>query len=265
LEEIAGIMGPVPRWFQLYAGKNPDVACSMIRRAEASGYAALVVTVDLPLLGWREAELSNAYLPLLEGQGIANHLSDPVFRSQLPKPPEEDLEGAIARVLDSFVNPRFRWADIDSIRRQTRLPMLLKGILHPEDARLALDHGADGIIVSNHGGRQVDGSVAALDALPLVADAVKGRVPVLMDSGVRRGADVIKALALGAAAVLIGRPYAYALAAAGEAGVRHLIRNLMAEIDLQVGLSGLQSIKQIDRSLLEPTALGHQPRALPER
>ncbi|MBI4419444.1 MAG: alpha-hydroxy-acid oxidizing protein [Gemmatimonadetes bacterium] len=252
LEEIARILAPSPRWLQLYAGKNRDVACSMIRRAEAAGYGAIAVTVDLPLLGWREGELRNAYLPFLEGHGIANYVSDPVFRAQLARPPEEDLQAAITHVLDSFVNPRFTWADIDWIRSLTRLPLLLKGILHPDDARAALDHGADGIIVSNHGGRQVDGSVAALDALPLVCGAVKQRVPVLMDSGIRRGADIVKALALGATAVLVGRPYAYALAVAGEDGVRHMIRNLIAEFDLQLGLSGCRSVKEVDRALLGP-------------
>ena len=254
IEEIAGIMGNAARWFQLYAGRSRDVMASMIRRAESSGYGALVVTLDTTMLGWRETDLWHAYLPFLAGEGIANYLSDPVFLAGLAKPPREDPQGAVMEWLRIFVNPSFSWLDVQFIRGVTKLPLLLKGILHPEDAELAIGCGVDGIIVSNHGGRQVDGAVAALDALPLVADAVGGRVPVLMDSGIRRGADVLKALALGAAAVLVGRPYAFALAAAGEAGVRHVIRNLRADIDLELGLSGRRSVEEVDRSLVSPTA-----------
>jgi lactate 2-monooxygenase len=254
LEEVAGLMGAAPHWFQLYPGTNRDVMSSMLRRAEAAGYSAVVVTLDTTMLGWREVDLQQAYLPFLQGQGLANYFSDPAFRAALPNPPEEDPRSAILYFLSIFVNPRFSWPDIDFLRTQTRLPILLKGILHPADAALALDHGVDGIIVSNHGGRQVDGATAALDALPLVVDAVAGRVPVLMDSGIRRAADVLKARALGATAVLLGRPYAYALAAAGEAGVLQVIRNLMAEIDLELALSGRRSLAEVDRSLLDPAA-----------
>jgi len=250
MEEIAGIMGDAPRWFQLYAGRNREVVTSMIRRAEVAGYRALVVTMDATMLGWREADLTNAYLPFLAGEGIANYLSDPAFLSRLTKSPADDPKAAIAEWLRIFVNPAFGWADVDFIRGVTKLPLLLKGILHPKDADLAVAHGADGVIVSNHGGRQVDGAVGAADALPAVVDAVRGRVPVLMDSGIRRGADVVKALALGAAAVLIGRPYAFALAVAGEAGVRQVIRNLQADIDLELGLSGQRSAREVDGSLL---------------
>jgi lactate 2-monooxygenase len=254
LEEVAGLMGGAPRWFQLYPGTNRDVMSSMLRRAEAAGYSAVVVTLDTTMLGWREVDLQQAYLPFVQGQGLANYFSDPAFRAALPRPPEADPRSAILYFLSIFVNPRFSWPDIDFLRTQTRLPILLKGILHPADAALALDHGVDGIIVSNHGGRQVDGATAALDALPLVAEAVAGRVPVLMDSGIRRAADVLKARALGATAVLLGRPYAYALAAAGEAGVRQVIRNLLAEIDLELALSGRRSLAEVDRSLLDPSA-----------
>jgi lactate 2-monooxygenase len=253
IEEIAAIMGQAPRWFQLYAGRSREVMASMIRRAESAGYSALVVTLDTTMLGWRETDLAHAFLPFLTGEGIANYLSDPVFLAGLAKPPREDLRGAVTEWLRIFVNPSFSWSDVQFIRSATKLPLLLKGILHPADAELAVSHGADGIIVSNHGGRQVDGAVAALDALPVVVDAVRGRVPVLMDSGIRRGADVLKAMALGASAVLIGRPYAFALAAAGEAGVRQVIRNLRADIDLELGLSGRQSVRELDRSLLSPT------------
>jgi lactate 2-monooxygenase len=250
LEEVAGIMGDAPRWFQLYAGRSHEVISSMIRRAETAGYSALVLTLDTTMLGWREADLTNAFLPFLNGDGIANYLSDPAFLARLAKPPKEDPKAAIAEWLRIFVNPSFGWKDVDRIRGITKLPFLLKGIMHPADAELAIQHGADGIIVSNHGGRQVDGAVGAADALPVIADAVRGRVPVLMDSGIRRGADVLKAIALGASAVMIGRPYAFGLAAAGEAGVRHVIRNLQADTDLEMGLSGLRSISEIGPSLL---------------
>jgi isopentenyl diphosphate isomerase/L-lactate dehydrogenase-like FMN-dependent dehydrogenase len=250
LEEVASIMGAAPRWFQLYAGRSHEVISSMIRRAEAAGYSALVLTLDTTMLGWREADLTNAFLPFLNGDGIANYLSDPAFLARLAKPPNEDPQAAIAEWLRIFVNPSFGWNDVDRIRGITKLPFVLKGIMHPADAELAIQHGADGIIVSNHGGRQVDGAVGAADALPVIADAVRGRVPVLMDSGIRRGADVLKAIALGASAVMIGRPYAFGLAVAGEAGVRQVIRNLQADTDLEMGLSGLRSVREISPSLL---------------
>ena len=250
LEEVAGIMGDAPRWFQLYAGRSHEVITSMIRRAEAAGYSALVLTLDTTMLGWRETDLTNAFLPFLNGHGIANYLSDPAFLGRLAKPATDDPKAAIAEWLRIFVNPAFGWNDVDRIRGITKLPFLLKGIMHPADAELAIQHGADGIIVSNHGGRQVDGAVGAADALPVIVDAVRGRVPVLMDSGIRRGADVLKAIALGASAVMIGRPYAFALGAAGEAGVRHVIRNLQADTDLEMGLSGLRSVSEIGPSLL---------------
>lgn len=250
IEEVAAAMGDAPRWFQLYPGKDRAVTTSMIQRAEAAGYSALVVTLDTTILGWRERDLRLAYLPFLQGQGIANYVSDPVFRTQLPAPPEENMQAAVMHWLATYGNPGLTWPDLEFIREQTRLPVLVKGIMHPGDAELALQHGVDGLIVSNHGGRQVDGAMAALDALPAVCEVVQGRVPVLMDSGVRRGADVIKALALGAQAVLIGRPYLYGLAVAGEAGVEQVIRNLMAEIDLQLALSGCRCLGDVDRTLV---------------
>lgn len=252
IEEIAAEMGDAPRWFQLYPGKDGEVMASMVRRAEAAGYSALVVTVDTTMLGWRERDLRQAYLPFLQGEGLANYLSDPVFRSRLPVPPEENPAAAVMQFLAIFVNPGFTWTDLDELRAQTALPIVLKGITHPADAELALQHEVDAVVVSNHGGRQVDGAMAALDALPAICDVVKGTVPVLMDSGISRGADVLKALALGAQAVLLGRPYLYALAVAGEAGVLEVIRNLVAEIDLQMALSGLRAISEVDRSLVEP-------------
>ena len=251
IEQVAAAAGAGPRWFQLYPGKNRDVMRSALARAEASGYSAVVVTLDTPMLGWRERDLKTGYLPFLQGQGVANYLSDPVFRSLLSKTPEEDPRSAIMLMLSQFTNPKLTWDDVDWLRGATKLPLLLKGILDADDAAIAIDHGVDGIIVSNHGGRQVDGAIASLDALPEVNESVDGRVPVLLDSGVRRGPDVLKAIALGATAVLVGRPFVYALASEGEAGVRHLIRTLIADIDLTLALSGRNSIEEVTRSLLE--------------
>jgi len=250
IEEIAAVMGDAPRWFQLYPARSRDIAASMVGRVETAGYSAIMVTLDTPVLGWREQDLRLGYLPFLEGKGIANYLSDPVFRASLSKPPEEDPRAAIMQFLGVFTNPSFGWNDVDWLRAQTALPILLKGVVHPDDARMAVDHGVDGIVVSNHGGRQLDGGIGTMDALPSIIEAVGDRAAVLVDSGVRRGADVIKALALGAKAALVGRPYAYAMSAHGEPGVRHLIRCLMAEIDLELALCGLASIGRIDRELL---------------
>jgi lactate 2-monooxygenase len=250
IEQIAAEMGTALRWFQLYPGRDRAVMNSLVSRAEAAGYRCLILTVDTTMLGWRERDLRKSYLPFMHGEGMANYLSDPVFRSQLSSPPEVDPRSAVLHFLDIYVNPSFTWDDVDFLRTQTRMPIVLKGILHPDDAREALTHGIDGIVVSNHGGRQVDGGVATLDVLPAVCAAVGDRVPVLMDSGIRSGADVVKALALGARAVLIGRPYLYALAAAGEDGVRAVIRNLLAELDLQLALSGCSSLAGIGPDLL---------------
>jgi lactate 2-monooxygenase len=251
IEQVAAAAGEGRRWFQLYPGKNRDVMLSALARAEASGYSAVVVTLDTPMLGWREHDLKLRYLPFLQGQGAANYLSDPVFRSLLPKTPEDDPRAAIILMLSLFTHPSFTWDDVDWLRGMTKLPLLLKGILDADDAAIAVERGVDGIIVSNHGGRQVDGAIASLDALPEVCESVEDRVPVLLDSGVRRGPDVLKAIALGASAVLVGRPFVYALASEGEAGVRHLIRTLMADVDLTMALSGRASIDEVNRTLLE--------------
>jgi lactate 2-monooxygenase len=250
LEEVAAAMGESPRWFQLFWGSDPDVTASLLRRAEGSGYSAIVVTVDLPTYSWREREVRNRYFPYLTGEGLANHLTDPVFRAKLRKPPEQDFEAALELFLHIFFHPGLSWKDLPILRRYTRLPILVKGILHPMDAELAIEHGADGIIVSNHGGRQLDGATAALDALPEVCDRVQGRVPVLMDSGIRHGADVLKAIGLGASAVLIGRPYIYGLAGAGQLGVHRVITNLWTDVDLSMANAGRAKISQLNRSML---------------
>jgi isopentenyl diphosphate isomerase/L-lactate dehydrogenase-like FMN-dependent dehydrogenase len=250
MEEVARIMGDGPRWFQLYPARDRSVAASMVSRAEKSGYEAIVVTLDTPALGWRGQDLRLGYLPFLEGKGIANYLTDPVFRASLAKTPEDDPRAAVMQFLAVFTNPAFGWSDIDWLRSITSLPILLKGVCHPDDVRTAVDHGVNGVVVSNHGGRQLDGAIGTLDALPAVVEAADSKLEVLIDSGVRGGADVMKAIALGAKAALVGRPYAYAMASHGVDGVRHLIRSLMAEIDLQLALAGLTTIAAVDRSAL---------------
>jgi lactate 2-monooxygenase len=248
LETVAAAMGDAPRWFQLYPGRDPDVVRSLIHRAEQAGYSALVVTVDTTMLGWRETDLKHLYLPFLFAEGVANFFTDPAFRSRLPESPEANPMAAIQEFLSVYVNPAFTWDDLAAIRQETQLPLLVKGLTHPEDARLATAAGADAIVVSNHGGRQVDGAVAALDALVEIRDALGPDVPLLFDSGVRHAADILKAIALGADAVLVGRPYAYALAVGGEAGVAELIRQWTADLDLQLALSGRKSVFEIDAS-----------------
>jgi isopentenyl diphosphate isomerase/L-lactate dehydrogenase-like FMN-dependent dehydrogenase/catechol 2,3-dioxygenase-like lactoylglutathione lyase family enzyme len=247
LEQVAEALGDSPRWFQLYWPKDPALAASLVGRAERAGYEAVVVTLDTYLYGWRERDLGQAWLPFAQGQGIANYLTDPIFRAALPAPPEKDPAAAARYFLAVVSNPALTWDDLAWLRRQTRLPILLKGILHPEDARRAVELGVEGVIVSNHGGRQVDGAVASLDALPAVVEAVDGRAAVLFDGGIRRGTDVFKALALGARAVLLGRPYCWGLAVGGEQGVREVLLNLLADVELTLGLAGCASCSDVSR------------------
>ena len=248
LEEVAAV-GHL-RWFQLYWWGDLELAESLVRRAEAAGYGAIVLTVDTLNLGWRPRDLAHGHLPFRRGDGLAQFFSDPLFRERLDSPPEEDLDAAVFRALVTFPNLGLRWADLARLREWTSLPVLVKGVLRGDDALLALEHGVDGIVVSNHGGRQVDGAVAALDALVDVRAAVERDTVVLMDSGIRTGADVVKALALGADAVLLGRPYAYGLAAGGQAGVEAVIRQLAAELDLTMALSGARSVRDLDPSFV---------------
>ncbi len=252
LEEVAGAMGEVPHWFQLYWPSDRELAASFLSRAQAADFGAIVITLDAALLGWRERDLEHAYLPILHAEGLSNYFTDPVFRATLERPPEEDVDAAVMKVARLFANPSLSWDDLAFARDHTRLPILLKGILDPDDARRAVDHGVDGVVVSNHGGRQVDGAVAALDALPRVSDAVGDRIPVLFDSGIRRGAELFKALALGARACLVGRPYVYGLAIGGEDGVREVLLNLLADFDLTLALSGCRSVAEVGRGRLLP-------------
>lgn len=250
MEDIAEASGSAPKWFQLYWNKDPAITRSFIKRAEDAGYSAIVITLDAALTPWKESDLFNGCLPFIEGVGIQNYLTDPVFCKGLKEIPANDLPAAIEHWKSVFGNPSICWKDIDMIRQQTDLPILLKGILHPEDASKALEHGVDGIIVSNHGGRQIAGSITAIDALPDIAAVVDGQIPILMDSGIRRGSDILKALALGAQAVLLGRPYAYGLAVGGEDGVTQVIQNILSDFEITMGLAGLSSVSDIHKTLL---------------
>ena len=248
LEDVAAI--EPPRWFQLYWWGDPELAESLVRRVEAAGYGAIVLTVDTLNLGWRPRDLGNGYFPFLAGHGLEQFFSDPVFAERLEKTPTEDRATASLMALAAFSNLALTWDDLGRLREWTSLPVLLKGILRGDDATRALDLGIDGIVVSNHGGRQVDGSIAALDALVEVRDAVGPDPVVLMDSGVRTAADVLKAVALGADAVLLGRPYVYGLAVAGQEGVETVIRQLAGEIDLTMALAGARNVAELDRSFV---------------
>ena len=251
MEDVAAAAGDW--WFQLYWPGDEEVARSLVERATAAGAKAIVVTADTPGMGWRPRDLELAHLPFLQGKGVANYFSDPVFRSRLSAPPEEGEQArqmAVLAWVAMFGNHMLRLTDIGRLREWTELPVLVKGVLHPDDASELIDAGAAGVIVSNHGGRQVDGAIAALDALPGVAAALGGRGTVLFDSGIRCGADVIIALALGAEAVLYGRPWVYGLGVAGEAGVQHALKCLLADLDITMAMAGLRTVTEIDARLL---------------
>ena len=253
MEEVAEVGGT--RWYQLYWPKSRELAASFVQRAEKAGYDAVVFTLDTWQLGWRPRDLDTAYLPFLKGQGIQQYLADPVFRSMLEKSPEDDPMSAVLLWSQQFANPTLTWHDLAWLREQTSLPIVLKGVQHPDDARRAVDAGVAGIVCSNHGGRQVDGAIGSLDALPGVVDAA-GDLPVLFDSGIRTGADAVKALALGATAVLLARPFVYGLALGGEEGVRHVLRTFLADLDLQLGLSGHASVAELSRDSLVRVGVG---------
>lgn len=288
MEDVAAAMGESPRWFQLYWSSSDDLVESFVERAESIGAGAIVVTLDTHMLGWRPRDLDAAYLPFIHGEGIAQYTSDPVFDSLVDEriaraaPPTQkprvspatirtllDMtrnypgpffanlrsarpRAAVETFLDVFSRSSLTWDNLSFLRERTKLPILLKGIQHPDDAKLALDHGVDGIVVSNHAGRQIDGAIGSLDALPAIAEAISGRIPVLFDSGVRSGVDVFTALALGASAVMVGRPYVYGLAVAGTEGAEAVLRNIIAEFDLVLGLTGHRSVSEITADALVP-------------
>ncbi|WP_367131575.1 lactate 2-monooxygenase [Saccharothrix sp. HUAS TT1] len=250
IEEVAEAAGDAARWFQLYWPNDPDVAASILDRARRAGYRVLVVTLDTWTLAWRPHDLDQSYLPFLRGVGTAIPFSDPAFRAGLAASPEDDLPMAILRWVQLFTGTDKSWDQLSFLREHWDGPIVLKGIQHVDDARKAVDAGVQGIVVSNHGGRQVDGAVGSLEVLPEIADAVGEQVEVLFDSGIRSGADVVKALALGAKAVLVGRPFAYGLAHGGQVGVRHVLRGLLADFDLTLGLSGHRSPAELNREAL---------------
>ncbi len=245
LEEIAEAGGEAPRWFQLYWATDRELVKSFVSRAEAAGYGAIVVTVDTFLPGWKPRDLQQAWLPFLQGVGNANYLKDPVFRAALEKTPEEDLGAATGHYLGVLSNPALSWDDLGWLREQTSLPIVVKGIQHADDAREAARRGLDGIVVSNHGGRQVDGALGSLDALPAIAEAAGDELAILFDSGIRSGSDAIKALALGADAVCLGRPYVWGLALEGQAGVETVLKMILAELDLTLALCGYTKPDQL--------------------
>lgn len=289
MEDCAAVMGDASRWFQLYWSSDDDLVVSFLDRAERAGCEALVVTLDTHVLGWRPRDLDEGFLPFAHGMGIAQYTSDPVFRRLVqaraaasagnvvrPRPTPSAVRtlldltarhpgrfvdnlrsplprAAVETFLEVFSRSSLTWADLGFLREHTSLPIVLKGIQDLDDAARAVDAGVDGIIVSNHGGRQVDGAVGALTVLPEVVDRVAGAVPVLFDSGVRTGADAFTALALGAAAVGIGRPWVYGLALDGARGVAAVLDHLAAELDLTMALAGATTIAEVDRGFLRPS------------
>ncbi|GAA4913271.1 alpha-hydroxy-acid oxidizing protein [Actinomycetospora succinea] len=286
-------------WSQLYWSTSDDLVDSFLQRAEAAGAGAVVVTLDTTTLGWRPRDLDLGHLPFARGLGIAQYTSDPVFarlaqetadgpRRASPRPTPAAVRtlleisrhhpgrfadnlrsplprAAVETFLRVYSRPTLSWDDIATLRSRTRLPVVLKGVLHPDDARRALDHGVDGVLVSNHGGRQVDGSVPTLDALPGVVEAVDGRAPVLLDSGVRSGADAARALALGATAVCLGRPWVYGLAIAGAAGVAQVVRDVLAELDLTLALAGARTPADVELEPFAPSFGSAEPAVRPRR
>ncbi|WP_411747579.1 alpha-hydroxy-acid oxidizing protein [Psychrobacillus psychrotolerans] len=243
IEEIAAETKGSSKWFQLYwSSQQKEVSFSMVRRAEAAGYKAIVLTVDTTMLGWREEDIRNQYSPLKRGFGQGNYVSDPVFMSALNDHSQETI---VHKIIENIYHPTLNWTNISELRKHTTLPILIKGILHPEDAKLAVEKGIDGIIVSNHGGRQLDGVIASIDALPAVVQAVNGRIPILFDSGIRRGSDAVKALALGATAVCIGRPVIWGLASGGQEGVERVLENFLQETRVSISLSGARNLEEV--------------------
>lgn len=287
METCSAVMDHTMRLFQLYWSRSRDLVVSFVKRAEACGCRAIVLTLDTTMLGWRTQDLALGHLPFLHGKGLAQYTSDPVFQQLLDeflahppatRPPVTATTllhlvsavrrypvgtflhnlrsgramGAVSLFSGMYTNPAITWEDLAFLREQTQLPILLKGILHPDDARKAIDFGIAGVIVSNHGGRQVDGAISTIEALPGIVAAVNGQIPILLDSGIRGGADVIKALALGATAVCLGRPYVYGLALAGQVGVETVIRNFLADIELTLALSGYKTLAELSPDSLRP-------------
>lgn len=268
IEEVAAASGDgSPRWFQLYWPLDDEFTASLLGRARASGYTVLVVTLDTFTMSWRPHDLDGGFLPFIKGQGVQVGFSDPVFRRKFAEasdgdtPEDNPLFAAQAFIAQAFSGNAHRWEDLAVLRRHWDGPIVLKGILSAEDARLALKYGMDGIIVSNHGGRQLDGAVASLEMLPEIVDAVGENMTVLFDSGVRTGADIVKALCLGAKGVLVGRPVMYGLGIHGKEGAKHVLAGLLADLDQSMGLSCVKTVAELNRGMLRRTAYGGDVKA----
>jgi lactate 2-monooxygenase len=266
MEDCAREMRDTPFFFQLYWSRSRDLVASLVRRAEACGAKGIVLTLDTTILGWRTKDLDIAYLPFLQGKGIAQYTSDPVFMklameeaqkantdNHAANSPEfKKIVGmcCVRLFTQIYTNSATTWDDLAFLREHTKLPIILKGILSDDDASLAVEYGMDGIIVSNHGGRQVDGAISTIEALPSIVKKVNKKIPVMIDSGIRGGADMFKALALGADAVGLGRPHVYGLTVAGAEGVIEVIRQLQADFELTMALAGCKNVSEITADMV---------------
>ncbi|NOT37948.1 MAG: lactate 2-monooxygenase [Saprospiraceae bacterium] len=282
MEAITDTLQNMDRWFQLYFSKNYEFVESLIQRAEETKCSAIVITVDTTILGWRQMDLQNAFLPFTLGKGIAQYTSDPVFKKLMQQKPSsynkmaitpalivnmlgalsrfpgsllsnlvsKDPIKAIRKFIEIYSKPDLNWNDIRWIKSKTKLPLLIKGILRSDDAKIAMQHGVDGIIVSNHGGRQVDHVISSLDALVEIKSQIPASYPLLLDSGIRTGTDAFIALCLGAKSVLVGRPYVYSLAINGHQGVTECMNNFITELHIMMMLSGVKNLNELSPELL---------------
>lgn len=246
LEEVAQAAPDAVRWFQLYIYKDRELTRQVVKRAEQAGYRAIVLTVDTPFLGKREADVRHKFK-------LPAHLQLANFApraDQATRVNTSEGGSSLQEYFVSLIDADLSWEHVKWLRSVTKLPVILKGVLTAEDARLSVEAGVDGIVVSNHGARQLDHSPATIEALPEVVDAVRGRIPVYLDGGVRRGTDVLKALAIGAACVFVGRPVLYGLQCGGEAGVRRVLQLLQEELKLAMALAGVAKLSDINRTLV---------------
>ncbi|KAF2404340.1 FMN-dependent alpha-hydroxy acid dehydrogenase [Trichodelitschia bisporula] len=255
IEQVADAMGDAHRWYQLYWPKTDEITISLLTRAKKAGYSVLVVTLDTPALAWRPWDLDQGYIPFVTGLGNEVGFSDPafqrIFRAAHGKDPADDITAAsLAWAQDVFSGRGHTWDDLRLLREHWSGPIVLKGIQHVDDARAAVEAGVDGIVVSNHGGRQVDGAIGSLSVLSEIVDAVGDKLTVLFDSGVRTGVDVIKALCLGAKGVLLGRPWVYGLAIGGQKGVEQVVKGLLADTEQSMGLAGIAGVDGCTRDML---------------
>ncbi|KAI2787202.1 putative lactate 2-monooxygenase [Penicillium oxalicum] len=267
IEEVAAASNDGDRWYQLYWPHDDDVTISLLSRAQAAGFSVLVVTLDTWSLGWRPADLDNGYVPFIKGVGCQVGFSDPVFRAKFEDANgckiEDDIVSASRAWLSHIASGRAHtWEELALLRKHWAGPIVLKGIQHVDDAKKALEYGCNGIVVSNHGGRQVDGAIGSLDVLPEIVDAVGDQMTVLFDSGVRTGVDVIKALALGAKAVLVGRPVIYGLGIGGRDGAKQVFKGLLADFWQSMGLAGIRTVADCNRTVIRKVQHGGDVKAM---